>query len=91
VRIRYGDFCAPHLLSYFPDSQMASLDNIGGEECLESRNAKFAFRCDTEPGTAFFRQFELLNDGYDREKRDDGRFLVFPQKPPYNKGFVKID
>lgn len=82
-------FCAPHLLGFFPDNKMPSLDLIAGVECLESRSARFEFRYEMLSQSEFFSTFELLNDGYIREKLDDGRFFVARRDPPYENGFVK--
>jgi hypothetical protein len=81
--------CAPRLLDHFPGNEMPSLSKIGGSECIEARSVKFKFQYELFNGSHFFELFELLNDGYIREKMEDGRFLVIPRDPPYDSGFVQ--
>jgi hypothetical protein len=82
-------FCAPRLLKFFSGGQMPSLDKVGGAECAESRSAKFEYRYEILPNSEFFGKFELLDDGYARDKLENGRYLVVRRKPPYDTGFVK--
>jgi len=83
-------FCAPRLLDFFPSNTMPALAAMGASDCLEARTARYAFRAEAEPGSEWLLHFELLNDGYIREKLNDGRFIVARRDPPYDSGFPMI-
>jgi hypothetical protein len=68
---------------------MPALDGVGIEECFESRNTKFKFKYEMLPGENFFKTFELMNDGYIRQKGAGGKFALFKRQAPYDKGFVQ--
>lgn len=81
-------FCAPNLLKFFPGRKMPALAAMGAGDSREGRMARYEFRYELEPRTEFFSSFELLNDGYIRERLKNGRFIVSRRDPPHDSGFV---